>query len=226
MALQIRCIYTGVTTSVFCYNPSMTKVDYKKKLKEFYSGKVGRPAVVTVPKMNFLMVDGKGDPNTSQEYIDAIQALYPVAYTLKYLSKNKYGQDYGVMPLEGLWWTENMSDFSESDKNKWQWTAMIMQPEEVTEARFQEALALVRQRKLPKSLEKVRFETYDEGRAAQVLYIGPYSNEGETILKLHDFIKEQGGVLQESIKHHHEIYLNDARRTDPSKLKTIIRQPF
>jgi hypothetical protein len=119
-----------------------------------------------------------------------------------------------------------MANFSEKDKSNWQWTVMMMQPPEVTEERFQEALELVRNRKVPEALHKVRFESYDEGRAAQVLYIGPYSEEGETIKNLHRFIKNQGGVLEESTKHHHEIYLNDARRADPSKLKTIIRQPF
>lgn len=204
----------------------MPKVDYKKQLKEFYSGKVDKPVVVTVPKMNFLMVDGKGDPNTAQEYSDALQALYPVAYTLKFLCKNKYERDYGVMPLEGLWWAENMADFSEGNKSNWQWTAMIMQPKVVTRDKFNEAIELVRQRKAPKSLDRVRFEQYDEGRAAQVLYIGPYSEESATILNLHDFIKEQGGELTKTTKHHHEIYLSDPRRVDPAKLKTIIRQPF
>ncbi len=204
----------------------MVKTDYKKELKEFYTAKVGKPVVVTVPKMNFLMLDGKGDPNTSQEYIDAIQTLYPVAYTIKFLCKNKHNQDFGVMPLEGLWWTENMADFSEKDKSNWLWTAMIMQPDVVDENKFKEAVELVYQRKNPPSLDKLRFEIYDEGRAAQVMYEGPYSNEGPTILGLHKFIKEQGGALEETNKHHHEIYINDARRTDPSKLKTIIRQPF
>lgn len=200
--------------------------NYKKELKEFYSAKVGKPDVITVPKMNFLMVDGEGDPNTSQEYIDAIQALYSVAYTLRFLCKNKYRQDFGVMPLEGLWWANDMADFSSKDKSNWLWTAMIMQPDVVTNEKFREAIDLVRKRKAPKSLDKVRLASYDEGRATQLLYIGPYSEEGSTIAELHSFIKEQGGIINDNTKHHHEIYLNDPRRTDPSKLKTIIRQPF
>src|SRR5664279_5656716 len=111
----------------------MNKIDYKKKLKDFYQAKVGKPVVVQVPKMNFIMIDGKGDPNTSQEYMDAIQTLYPVAYTIKFTSKLGYGNDFGVMPLEGLWWTENMADFSAQDKSNWLWTAMIMQPDVITE---------------------------------------------------------------------------------------------
>jgi len=202
------------------------KVDYKKELKEFYTGKVGVPVVVQVPEMNFIMVDAEGDPNTSQEYIDAIETLYPVAYTIKFMCKNNQGQDFGVMPLEGLWWTENMADFSTEDKSNWQWTAMIMQPAVVTEAMFTQAVEQVRKKKAPASLDKLRFASYDEGRAAQIMYVGPYSDEGPTIRQLHAFITEQGGQLEASTRHHHEIYLGDPRRTDPTKLKTIIRQPF
>ena len=140
--------------------------------------------------------------------------------------RNKYGQDFGVMPLESLWWTEDMADFSEKNKSNRLWTVMIMQPEVVTNEKFNEALELVRQRKAPKLLSKVRFEPYTEGRAAQLMYIGPYSAEGPTILELHKFITEQGGLLDETSKHHHEVYFNDPRRVAPSKLKTMIRQPF
>lgn len=204
----------------------MDKIDYKKQLKSFYQAKISKPVVIQVPKMNFIMIDGKGDPNTSQEYIDAIQTLYPVAYTIKFTCKNKYGKDFGVMPLEGLWWSDNMEDFINGNKKNWQWTAMIMQPELVTEDIFNEAVLQVKEKKNPKAIDKIRLATYDEGRAAQVMYIGPYSDEGSTILDLHKFIKDQGGELNENNKHHHEIYLGDPRRTDPSKLKTIIRQPF
>lgn len=130
------------------------------------------------------------------------------------------------MPLEGLWWSDNMEDFINGNKKNWQWTAMIMQPELVTEDIFNEAVLQVKEKKNPKAIDKIRLATYDEGRAAQVMYIGPYSDEGSTILDLHKFIKDQGGELNENNKHHHEIYLGDPRRTDPSKLKTIIRQPF
>ncbi len=203
----------------------MNKVDYKKQLKDFYMAKVNKPVVVHVPKMNFIMIDGKGDPNTSQEYIDAIQALYPVAYTIKFTSKLRYGKDFGVMPLEGLWWTKNMKDFNTNDKSNWLWTAMIMQPSVVTEDIFNQAVQQVKEKKNPSGLAKLRFASYDEGQAAQVMYVGPYSDEGPTIQKLHEFIKDQGGRLEDS-KHHHEIYLGDPRRVDPAKLKTIIRQPF
>lgn len=204
----------------------MNRVDYKKELKQYYAAKVEKPVVVQLPKMNFIMIDGKGDPNSSQEYIDAIETLYPVAYTIKFTSKLTNGKDYGVMPLEGLWWTENMADFSTQDKSNWLWTAMIMQPDIITEDIYNQAVQQVREKKAPKSLGKLRFAPYDEGRAAQVMYVGPYSDEGPTIQNLHEFIKEQGGTLSDSNKHHHEIYLGDPRRTAPSRLKTIIRQPF
>jgi hypothetical protein len=136
------------------------------------------------------------------------------------------GKDFGVMPLEGLWWTEDMKDFTVGNKKNWLWTAMIMQPDVVTEEIFNQAIEQVREKKSPKSLDKLRFASYEEGRSAQVMYVGPYSGEGPTILDLHKFIVDQGGKLEECDKHHHEIYLGDPRRTDPSKLKTIIRQPY
>ncbi len=176
--------------------------------------------------MNFLMIDGQGDPNTSQEYIDAIQTLYPVAYTIKFMCKKELGEDFSVMPLEGLWWTEDMSKFSAANKDDWFWTAMIMQPEVVTEDIYKRAIQQVAEKKAPASISKLRFAKYDEGRAAQVMYVGPYSDEGPTILALHEFIRDHGGKLDNTNKHHHEIYLGDPRRTDPSKLKTIIRQPY
>jgi|SRR5579859_695792 len=202
------------------------KTDYKQELKHLYSAKAGKIVIVQVPTMNFIMVDGKGDPNTGKEYSDAIQCLYPVAYAIKFINKIKYGKDFGVMPLEGLWWTKNMENFSASNKNDWLWTAMIMQPDIITEDIYKQAVQQVREKKHSPSLDKLRFAPYDEGRAAQILYIGPYAGEEPTIQQLHAFIKEQGGQLTARSKHHHEIYLSDPRRTAPEKLKTIIRQPF
>ena len=201
-------------------------MNYKRELKSLYGGRVDRPVTVDVPPMSFLKIDGHGDPNTSQEYADAIEALYPVAYTIKFMCKKGGIEDFGVMPLEGLWWTEDMRDFSVEDKSDWLWTAMIMQPEVVTGEMFERAVEQVARKKNPKQLNRVRFESYDEGRAAQVMYVGPYSDEGPAIERLHAFIDEQGGSLEGTDLHHHEIYLNDPRRTDPSKLKTVIRQPY
>ena len=204
----------------------MDKIDYKKQFKEFYSAKIGKPVTVKVPKMNYLMIDGHGDPNTSQEYMDAIQTLYPVAYTIKFMCKKELGKDFSVMPLEGLWWTKKMSDFSVEDKSNWLWTAMIMQPDFVTKEIFDRAVTQAKEKKNPVALDKIRFEAYDESRSAQIMYIGPYSGEGPTIMELHRYIKQQGGKLDGTNKHHHEIYFSDPRRVDPSKLKTIIRQPY
>ncbi len=204
----------------------MEKIDFKKQLAELYGAKVGKPVTVKVPKMNYLMIDGHGDPNTSQDYMDAIQTLYSVAYTIKFMCKKEIGKDFGVMPLEGLWWTEKMADFKVEDKSNWLWTAMIMQPDFITKEMFNTAVKQVAEKKKPALIDKVRFDSYEEGRSAQVMYVGPYSGEGPTIMELHEYIRQQGGKLDESNKHHHEIYFSDPRRTDPSKLKTIIRQPY
>jgi len=203
----------------------MNKIDYKKELRALYGGRVDEVVAVQVPAMNFLMIDGQGDPNTSADYAHAIQTLYPLAYAIKFLCKQGQIEDFGVMPLEGLWWAEDMREFATADKRNWLWTAMIMQPPVVTTELFERAVEQVAAKQRPRLLNRVRFERYDEGRAAQVLYVGPFSGEGPTIERLHAFIAEQGGRL-ETAKHHHEIYLSDPRRTEPSKLKTIIRQPY
>ena len=204
----------------------MNKIDYKKDLKELYQAKVNKIVTLNVPKMNFIMIDGRGDPNTSQDYIDAIQTLYPVAHGIKFFCKKELGTDFGVMPLEGLWWTEDMDNFDTNDKSNWLWTAMIMQPEFVDKAIFDKIVDQTKEKKNLAAIDKVRFEPYEEGRAAQTMYVGPYSGEGETIKSIHAFIKDQGGKLDSTNKHHHEIYLSDPRRVDVSKLKTIIRQPY
>ena len=202
----------------------MEKIDFKKELKHLYNPSKKECAVVDVPTMQFLMVDGEGDPNTAESYSEAIEALYAVAYTLKFMiKKGSQAIDYGVMPLEGLWWVEDMSLFSIEDKSAWQWTAMIMQPEFVTGGLFEEARQQVEEKKGIPGLDRLRLAEYDEGRAAQIMHIGPYADEAPTIRGLHAFIGEQGGSLEGK---HHEIYLGDPRRTAPEKLKTVIRQPF
>lgn len=202
----------------------MAKIDYKKELKHLYHSSAQAVAVVDVPPMNFLMIDGAGDPNTSQEFKDAVEALYTLSYTLKFMiKKGDVGIDYGVMPLEGLWWADDMSRFSTEHKDDWKWTVMIMQPEYVTRELCGAAVEQVRKKKDPKALSRVRFETFSEGRAAQIMHRGPFSEEGPTIEKLHTFIKEKGYRLSGK---HHEIYVSDMRKTAPEKLKTIIRQPM
>ena len=203
----------------------MQKVDLKKTMVG-YVAKQHSFSTVVLPTMNYLMIDGKGDPNTSAEYISAIETLYPVAYALKFMVKKSLEIDYGVMPLEGLWWMKDMSQFSTEKKDQWLWTAMILQPDFITKDMVELAIAQVKDKKNPGSIGSIRFEPYPEGRVAQVLYVGPYKDEGPTIQELHAYIKAEGGELSATNLHHHEIYLGDPRRTDPSKLKTIIRQPF
>ncbi|MFW9779339.1 MAG: GyrI-like domain-containing protein [Candidatus Heimdallarchaeota archaeon] len=200
----------------------MAKIDLKKELKGIYSNiSSSKFSIVDVPPLNFLMIDGQGDPNTSADYQAAMEALYPISYTLKFMMKDK-GNDYVVMPLEGLWWVPNMEGFSEENKDAWYWTSMIMQPDFITPALFDQAVAEVKKKKAPAALDKVRFEVYEEGKSVQILYFGPYSDEGPTIANLHKFIEKQGYSRRGK---HHEIYLSDPRRTKPDRLKTIIRQP-
>jgi hypothetical protein len=204
----------------------MMKIDLKKELKHLYNPSVKEINFVGVPAMNFVMIDGSGDPNTSQEYRDAIEALYSISYTLKFTIRKAQGIDYGVMPLEGLWWTDDMSLFSPANKDIWKWTAMIMQLEHVTRDLFQTALEQVAKKKDLPALSKARFQSFQEGRSAQIMFIGPYSAEGPTIEKIHEFIKDHGETFDGLIQKHHEIYLSDPRRTIPEKLRTVIRQPI
>ncbi len=202
----------------------MGKIDYKKEFKHLYKPSAKKVEVVEVPRWNYLMVDGKGDPNTSQAFQDAIEVLYPLSYTLKFMIKRgEIGIDYGVLPLEGLWWADDMSSFSAGNKDEWKWTLMIMQPEPVTEELVKKAIAQVKTKKNPVSLPLVRFESFEEGKAAQIMHIGPFSEEAPTIEKVHSFIEENESQRRGK---HHEIYLSDTRRALPEKWKTIIRQPM
>lgn len=173
----------------------MQKKDYKKELKHLYKPSAKKVVLVDVPEMNFLMIDGQGDPNSSQAFQDAVAALYPLAYTLKFMvKKGEIGVDYGVMPLEGLWWTDDMTSFSVDKKEDWQWTLMIMQPEYeyITEEMVAPAKEEVACKKNPPALPLVRFASFLEGRVAQTLHIGPFSEEGPTVERVHRFIEEQG----------------------------------
>ena len=177
-----------------------------------------------VPSLTYLMVDGEGDPNISPAFTHAIEALYSLSYTLKFsLKKSPHAVDYGVMPLEGLWWANDLRAFHRQDKSTWKWTAMILQPEFIGRKQVTAAFDEVRKKKKLVALERVRLETLAEGTAAQILYVGPFSDEGPTIQRIHEFIHAAG---KELCGKHHEIYLSDPRRTAPEKLKTIIRQPM
>ena len=202
----------------------MPKMDMKKKeLKHLYFPPKDEPVLVDVPPMNYLMIDGIGNPNASQEFQDAIEALYGVSYTLKFMVKKENAElEWVVMSLEGLWWADNMEDFSSGNKDSWQWTLMIMQPRHVTEEHVGKAVEELERKKKPRALNKIRFEEYIEGKSAQIMHFGHFEDEGPTIEKLHSFIAEKGYALRGK---HHEIYMSDYRKTAPEKLKTVIRQP-
>ncbi len=201
----------------------MSKVDLKKDLKHLYSPPASF-SLVDVPPLRYLMADGHGDPNSAPEYAQAVQALYAVAYKLKFLSKNQTGQDYVVMPLEGLWWAADMSAFTTArDKTAWDWTMMILQPDWITQEMLEDVAGqLARQKALP-ALPRVRLETYHEGLAVQILHIGSYEEEAPVLQRLHrEYLPEN---RLEPAGKHHEIYLGDPRKVVPEKLKTVLRQP-
>ena len=201
----------------------MEKIDFRKEMKEFYRPP-RKPVIVDVPPLQFIMINGKGYPGTSQEYQDAMQTLFPVAYTLRFAIKKAGILDYKVMPLEGLWWAEDMDVFSIDDRpEEWLWTSMIMQPSQVTKDLFAKAVQTAKEKKNPVALSKIRLETYHEGLSVQVMHTGPFSEEGPVIENMHQFAFGQGYELRGK---HHEIYLSDFTRTAPEKLKTVIRQPI
>jgi hypothetical protein len=173
------------------WSHKMPKIDLKKELKDIYSASKSKAAIVKVPKLNYLMIDGEGDPNTSIEYQQAMEALFPVSFKVKFISKKEKSQDYVVMPLEGLWWVNNMEDFNVEDKSGWKWTAMILQPDFITKSMIEQAMEDVEEKKNPAALSKMRFESLEEGPSAQIMHIGPYSEEGPTVAALHEFIENK-----------------------------------
>jgi hypothetical protein len=201
----------------------MDALNLKADLKSLLKPSAKTPEIVDVPPLQFLMIDGAGDPNTAVEYTQAVEALYALAYSIKFHFKKAQGIDYPVMQLEGLWWAEDMARFSVEDKSNWLWTMMIMQPDIVTSDVVETLRAETAKKKVLPALPKIRLETYHEGLSAQIMHIGPYAAEAPTIQKLHQFIEDQGGELSGK---HHELYLGDPRKSTPEKLRTIIRQPM
>lgn len=199
------------------------KIDLKRDLKSLYQPSAKQVAEVEVPALRFLMIDGQGDPNTSPAYAEAVEALFSVSYTAKFmLKKGPQAIDYVVMPLEGLWWSDDPSAFVANDRAQWQWTMMILQPDFVEEALIRTAIEEVARKKALPAAAALRLESFAEGRCAQILHVGPFSEEGPTIQRLHEFIDQRGALAGK----HHEIYLSDIRRADPAKWKTILRQPM
>ncbi|MEU4624646.1 GyrI-like domain-containing protein [Actinoplanes sp. NPDC023801] len=188
------------------------KTDFKKEIAA-YSARSGRFDIIDVPDLKYLMIDGHGDPNTGV-MTEATEALYPLAYRLKFAAK-KQGRDYVVMPLEGLWWSGDMAAFTSArDKSRWDWTMMIMVPDWIDEEMFAAAGG---------HSFGVRLATLAEGRCVQTLHIGSYDDETETLARMHDEFIPASGLRMTG--RHHEIYLSDARRVPPARLRTILRQP-
>jgi hypothetical protein len=206
----------------------MDKVDLRKELKHLYLPSAKKVEVVDVPPFKFCTIDGQIEagqsPSTSPVFQDAMQALYGIAYTLKFAAKLRKENpiDYTVMALEALWWVEG-GEFDIARPEEWRWSAMIMQPDFIDETMYQESLAQLRKKKPSPALDLLRFETFHEGLCMQTMHIGPYSAEPATIERMHIFASENSYRLGGK---HHEIYLGDPRRGDPAKLKTVLRQPI
>ncbi len=196
-------------------------LDLRKELRHLYKAAVGSCQLVDVPELQYLMVDGSGDPAAAAAFQDAMQTLYSVVYTLKFRSK-ALGRDFVVMPVEGLWWSDQPDAFAADDRDAWRWTMMVMVPDFIEPALVEECSAAAgAKRELP-ALDLLRFERYAEGRSAQTMHLGPYDEEGPTIAMLHEYVTAEGLTFA---GRHHEIYMNDPRRTAPERLKTLIRQP-
>jgi hypothetical protein len=199
------------------------KLDFKKEYKSLFSPSAKEPEIIEVPAFKYIMIDGQGDPNTSEKFSDKIQVLYGLSYTIKFMLKldEKDPFDFTVPPLSGLWCADDMTAYSEGRKHEWKWTLMILMPDRVTLEVFEEGKRKLRKKKNPNFLDQTRLEIYEEGLSAQIMHIGPYAEEAPTIAKLHDFFQDKGYTFS---GRHHEIYLSDPRRCQPEKMRTILRQ--
>lgn len=201
----------------------MPKIDLKTELKYLYKPSARSVVSVDVPAMRFLMIDGHGDPNSSPDYAEAVEALFSVSYAAKFaVKRGRTAVDYSVMPLEGLWWADDWSVFTAGERSQWKWTMMIMQPDFASDDVIHEVIQHVRAKKALVALDLLRLESFTEGRSAQTLHIGPFTDEGPTIERVHRFIE----LTAKRRGKHHEIYLSDIRRAAPSNWKTVIRQPM
>jgi len=197
--------------------------DVKKERKDLYAPRRDRFEIVEVPELVFLMIDGHGDPNTSPAYREAIEALYPLSYAVRAEAKVSSGRVHTVAPLEGLWSAADWNAFRTRDKAAWDWTMMIAQPDWITPELVERARGAVARKKPLPALDLIRFERFAEGRSVQILYVGAYDDEGPTLERLHGEFLPAHGLVPSG--RHHEIYLSDPRRTEPGRLKTILRQP-
>lgn len=201
----------------------MEKYDLKKAHKDLFAPSAKAFVRVEVPQLNYLAIDGHGDPNTSTDYVQAIESLYPVAYALKFASKRELGRDFVVGPLEGLWRADDPAAFTSRAKDQWDWTMMIAQPDWITSEMVSGAVEGVLTKKQVPAAQKLEFRSLTEGDSVQILHLGSYDDEGPTLDELHHRYLPDNGLTFNG--DHHEIYLSDARRTEPSKLRTVLRQP-
>ncbi|WP_248760730.1 GyrI-like domain-containing protein [Pseudarthrobacter sp. SSS035] len=199
----------------------MDKYDVKKQFKDLYAPRARDFETVTVPPLSYLMLDGHGNPGTAPAYAAALEALYSVSYALKFASKHA-GRDYVVGPLEGLWTADDPDAFTRGEKDSWKWTMMIHQPGWIGASEVQDGIAKAAAKNVP-GLDLLRLETLDEGLSLQILHIGSYDDEAPTLHRLHSEYMPSKGFGFAGL--HHEIYLTDARRVAPERLKTILRQP-
>lgn len=202
------------------------QIDYKKQYKEFYNPSKKNPEIVNIPEFKFLMIDGEDAREESINFQNAIQALFNVSYKTKFYFRNEKNITYKVMPLEGLWWADDMSDFEKYNKEKWKWTLMIMQPDFVTKKEISNSIEITKKKKDNIAIDLLYLKSFKEGPSCQIMHLGPYSEEHGNIMKLHNHIKENSGTYDGQIQKHHEIYISDFRRCAPEKLKTVLRQPF
>jgi len=205
------------------------KYDVKREHRVLYAPSAKEFAVVDVPPLRFLAIDGHGDPNTSASYTRAVEALFGVAYAVKFASKRELGRDFAVAPLEGLWWADDRAAFVTRDKGAWNWTMLVNQPDWIDEQAVADAVEATRAKAAKAkaepnlALDLLRLERLEEGRSVQILHVGSYDDEAPTLARLHDEWMPQHGLTFNGP--HHEVYLGDARRTAPEKLRTVVRQP-
>ena len=205
----------------------MDKLDLRKTYKHLYQPSAKKVEVVEVPPLQFAMIDGEieagAGPGDSPSFQQALEALYGISYTLKFASKRRREDpiDYTVMALEGLWWVEE-GEFDIANPSNWHWTAMILQPDHITEAMFGEALAQLGKKKPSPALDQLRLERFHEGLCLQIMHLGPYAEEPATVARIDAYAEANGYLLHGK---HHEIYVGDPRRAAPDKLKTVLRHP-
>lgn len=199
------------------------KVDLKRTL-DSYRATRGEFRVIDVPPLQYLCIDGHGDPNSSPAFSDALESLYPLSYAVKFASRRELGRDYVVMPLEGLWSAADMSSFTSArDKSQWDWTLLMLVPDWIDAPLVERARDAVRAKRAPARLDEIRLETLTEGLCAQTLHLGAFDDEGPVLAELHERFLPSHGLRMTGM--HHEIYLSDARRVEPARRRTILRQP-